>query len=71
MVFAAVPAEKQFRFCLAHAVAVVFILELAVELEGTVGVKHSDGGVADTVEHVCLHGGVVNHVLEDDFFANL
>ena len=53
-----------------HAVAIVFVAVFAEEFDGAVEALDGDRGMMDAVEGGGLDGGVVNHVLEDDFVAN-
>ena len=54
-----------------HTVAIVLVTELAEELNGAIKMADGDGGMVDAIEGGGLDGGVVNHVLEDDFIADL
>ena len=33
--------------------------------------KHSNGGMRDSIKRIGLYGGVVNHVFEDNLVAHL
>ena len=56
---------------LVHAIAVVFVVILAEELDGAVEMLEGEAGMMDAVEHGGLDGGIVDHVLEDDLFTDL
>ena len=54
-----------------HAVAIVLVCVLAEHLKLSIAMNEADGRMPDAVEHGGLHGGVVEHVLEDDVLADL
>ena len=54
-----------------HAVAVVFVGEFPQNFEFIVESEDTDGRMRNAVEHRGFDGGVVNHILENDGFANL
>ena len=53
-----------------HAVAIVFVAEFSQDFEGVVEPKDADGRVRNAIEHRGFDGGIMNHVLENDGFAN-
>jgi len=55
----------------AHAVAIVFVAELAIEFEGSVFVEKSDGWMMHAVEHRGFYGCVVYHIFENDVLSHL
>ena len=59
------------HFFLIHPLPVVFVFELPQHLEFAIHPKQGDIGMRDAVEHICLHGGIMEHVLKDDLFADL
>ena len=54
---------------LIHAVAIIFVTEVAKGLNASVDMLDEDGRMPDAVECSSLDGGVVNHILEDDLVA--
>ena len=54
---------------LIHAVAVILVGKGAERFERTVLTEHGDGGMGDAIEGVGLHGGIVDHILEDHLLA--
>ena len=56
---------------LVHAISIVLVGKAAQQFQPPVGMKHSQRRMRDTVEHIGLDGGVMDHVLEDDFVAHL
>ena len=54
---------------LIHSVFVVFVGKTAENLQLTVRTEQCQRGMVYSVEHTRLYGGVVYHVLKDDFLA--
>jgi hypothetical protein len=55
----------------AHPITIVFVCVTAKKFERSILMQHADGRMPNTVEHRCLHGGIVYHIFENQGFPNL
>ena len=56
---------------LIHPIFIVRVVKFAQEFQSPVLMKHADGGMANAIEHVRLHGCIVDHILKDYLLAHL
>ena len=56
---------------LIHPLSVVFVFELPQHLEFAIRPEQGDIGMRDAVEHIGLHGGIVQHIFKNDALAHL
>lgn len=56
---------------LVHTVAVILIGIAAQDLFCAVSMLKHNRGMRDSVEHIGLHGGIMQHILEDDLLPYL
>ena len=56
---------------LVHALPIVLVGIGAQCLDGAIGAQEGYPGVRDAIEHRCLDGRIVEHILEDDLLPDL
>ena len=62
--------QKKFVFprntCLVHTIPIVVVSKFAQYIQFAIAMEERQRRVIDAVEHIRLHGRIVDHVFEDD-----